>query len=59
MDGDPAAAALADGLDQITRSLDFAWLFMCVVLVILMQAGFAAYEVRFYACVHPLAAYLL
>lgn len=26
-------------------SVDVIWLFVCVVLVIIMQAGFAAYEV--------------
>lgn len=45
MDDDDVATAMADGLDRVTRSLDFAWLFICVVLVILMQAGFASYEV--------------
>eukprot|EP00752_Nemacystus_decipiens_P004698 g4286.t1 len=49
MNDDTAAAADDDSVDrrvdQLTTSLDFAWLFVCFVLVVLMQAGFAAYEV--------------
>eukprot|EP00903_Cladosiphon_okamuranus_P011035 g10421.t1 len=45
MEDTPDVAAMADDLDQLTRSLDFAWLFVCMVLVVVMQSGFAAYEV--------------
>lgn len=46
MDDDAVAAAMADDdlVVELTRALDFSWLFVCLVLVVLMQAGFAAYE---------------
>ena len=36
-------------LEVVASALDAAWLFVCLVLVILMQPGFAALEVRTYA----------
>ena len=33
-------------LEVVASALDAAWLFVCLVLVILMQPGFAALEVR-------------
>lgn len=32
-------------MSDLAKSIDFTWMFVCVVLVVLMQAGFAAYEV--------------
>lgn len=36
----------------VETALDFCWLFTCLGLVLLMQAGFAAYEVG--VCVQKL-----
>eukprot|EP00752_Nemacystus_decipiens_P008658 g7731.t1 len=47
-DQDPATSSptvTAEDVVQLTKSLDFAWIFVCMVLVVLMQSGFAAYEV--------------
>lgn len=45
-DQESAFEAFTTTADTLARSLDFVWLFACLALVVLMQAGFAAYEVR-------------
>ncbi|CBJ29574.1 Ammonium transporter [Ectocarpus siliculosus] len=34
-----------EAMSDLAKSIDFTWMFVCLVLVVLMQAGFAAYEV--------------
>lgn len=36
---------VVDPVEVVRRALDAAWLFVCLVLVIMMQPGFAAFEV--------------
>lgn len=36
----------ATTVDAVASALDAAWLFVCLVLVIMMQPGFAALEVH-------------